>query len=597
LDRDQLDQLLNDLRTFGTDHQTLEAKRAERELPSTIWETLSAFANGDGGFILFGVDEVSGFAVTGVADVPRVLSAFQAICAEMEPPLRPQIDVIAHEPNPVIAATIAPLPRAARPCFRRARGVYEGAFIRVGDADQHLARAEVDDMLSGRSGADNSRRPTPEGARLDEGAVAVFVAAVRAGSENVSEVDDDALLHAWGATLDSQPTIAGLLALGESPESIVAAARIAYRRLPRRGSPEETRFSGRHFEGRVGDVLEGALRQLERDLEPLQVVRNGDVYDELDVPREALREIIANALLHRSLTPARDGESVSIEVSDDAIVVTSPGGLHPGAEPALLGLDVISSVRNLALVRICERLQTPSGSRIVENQASGIAAADRACHRAGTMPPLFVDLPSRFQVYLLRHPLDADADRVRLKAAGVEPRADYIRVVAVAERLEDVRLEAGASPLRWTVLDARLAARALAPSTVEDAAATVRALEDAWVLERRHLRHIPTWNLTAQPAGAPEPVAGTPTRKRDRVPDLLAAIADSAAGELSPKEIGRALGITSPTSINRWITRAADADLIEPTRENQFDPMKAYRLTASGHARAKGLGGGRRSEG
>lgn len=118
--------------------------------------------------------------------------------------------------------------------------------------------------------------------------------------------------------------------------------------------------------------------------------------------------------------------------------------------------------------------------------------------------PLFVDLPSRFQVYLLRHPLDVDAARARLEAAGVEPTPEYVRVVAVAARLEEVRLEAAASPLRWTVLDARLAARALAPSTVEDAAAIVRALEDAGVLERRHLRHIPTWNL-APPATTPAP--------------------------------------------------------------------------------------------
>lgn len=68
------------------------------------------------------------------------------------------------------------------------------------------------------------------------------------------------------------------------------------------------------------------------------------------------------------------------------------------------------------------------------------------------------------------------------------------------------------------------------------------------------------------------------------MPDLLTAIADSEGGNLSPKEIGLALGITSPNSINRWIRRAADAELIEPTRENQFDPMKAYRLTASGRA-------------
>jgi DNA-binding HxlR family transcriptional regulator len=60
------------------------------------------------------------------------------------------------------------------------------------------------------------------------------------------------------------------------------------------------------------------------------------------------------------------------------------------------------------------------------------------------------------------------------------------------------------------------------------------------------------------------------------------AIAASPEGELQSKAIGEALGLASPTSINRRITRALEQGAIEPTIENPHSPGRAYRLTAAG---------------
>ena len=48
--------------------------------------------------------------------------------------------------------------------------------------------------------------------------------------------------------------------------------------------------------------------------------------------------------------------------------------------------------------------------------------------------------------------------------------------------------------------------------------------------------------------------------------------------------IGEALQLTSPNSINRWITRALERELIEPTVDNPYAPNRAYRLTRGGRA-------------
>ena len=42
--------------SFG-ERINLECKKAEPTIPNSVWETYSAFANTDGGIILFGVEE------------------------------------------------------------------------------------------------------------------------------------------------------------------------------------------------------------------------------------------------------------------------------------------------------------------------------------------------------------------------------------------------------------------------------------------------------------------------------------------------------------------------------------------------------------
>ena len=49
--------------------QTLELKSAHRDCPNRLYDTLSCFSIQDGGgILLFGIDEDSGYQVTGVYD-------------------------------------------------------------------------------------------------------------------------------------------------------------------------------------------------------------------------------------------------------------------------------------------------------------------------------------------------------------------------------------------------------------------------------------------------------------------------------------------------------------------------------------------------
>lgn len=86
----ELLELIGTLRAPEGDSTYVEAKRAGRDLPKRLWETLSAFANtSGGGVILLGLEEQAGFAVTGVDDSARIQADVASLCDQMEPPLRP----------------------------------------------------------------------------------------------------------------------------------------------------------------------------------------------------------------------------------------------------------------------------------------------------------------------------------------------------------------------------------------------------------------------------------------------------------------------------------------------------------------------------
>ena len=60
---------------------TLECKKAKTELPKSVWESYSAFANTIGGYILLGIDEnrketdvAKRFTIIGVDNIPKIIS-------------------------------------------------------------------------------------------------------------------------------------------------------------------------------------------------------------------------------------------------------------------------------------------------------------------------------------------------------------------------------------------------------------------------------------------------------------------------------------------------------------------------------------------
>lgn len=223
---DELTEIVNNLRTLGSDVADIEAKRAEGGLPRSIRETFSAFANTRGGTLLLGLDESSGFAATGLKNPAKMQADLAALCsAEMEPPLRPEIGVHDFEGTKVLVAEVPELPRANKPCYFRGGGIVNGSYVRVADGDRKLTSYEVQLMLANRGQPRHDEEPVPgTGADdLDSDLVGALVSRLREGRPHAfSGLDDAAILRRMKVLVPRDGadvlSLAGLLALGRSPQ-------------------------------------------------------------------------------------------------------------------------------------------------------------------------------------------------------------------------------------------------------------------------------------------------------------------------------------------------------------------------------------------
>ncbi len=589
---EDLEEVLVQLRQARSDHQWVEAKRARSSLPRALWRTLSAFANSEvGGLILLGVDESAGFAVTGVEDAGRVSSALAELCQRMDPPLFPPIATVTHQDGMVVAATIFPVSSGSRPCHLPDQGpAHTSSFIRVGDSDARMNETAVTEMLTSRTQQDHSVRPMPDEAVLDPDAVADLLTRLRDRLPADRPVTDDALLRRYRILdLDDTPTLTGLLTVGKHPQDVTPVARVACRRAVRKTDPTGTRMKAKHLEGTVGQLADDSLHWLTQELGSVQVVsESGQVFDSLEVPAEVLREMISNALVHRSFSDAMLSSQIVIELNDDAVAVTSPGGLAPGVSLAELGRTPASAPRNYALVRVCEALTSPAGARLVESQASGIPAMDQACERSGLPPVLFaVDQATRFVAIASRGALDLAAVRERwpsLANLDDEP----VRLLAVAERLQSLRERDAASVTSRIALDLTLAVRTIGYGNLEKAAVLLDQLRQVGALRPELRPHGTVWlprqaarqgDPRPAPSSEPAPVPGVSRRRWAGAWRLLEEVA--AAGELRPAEAD--IGVELRARKN-YFAAALEAGLIEPTTDVAHDPTRAYRITAAGQA-------------
>lgn len=403
-----LGDIVDVLRSEGSDVTDIEAKAARAGYPQSLAPTLSAFGNmPGGGVIVLGLDERSGFEAVGVYDVADAKKrlAAQARTA-VEPPLQVEFESDDLEGRPVVLARVRELPTSNKPCAVKTTG---RAYLRSYDGDYPLSDLERQGFVAARGLARYDQEAVPNASRsdLDAALVAAYIATCRARSPRLAAMpDEDVLRHTRVLTSQGRPTLAGIYAFAVYPQTFVPTLAVTASVERRPEDPPGTRSGDiAHLDGPLPELLDQTVAWVRRNTRTrVRFGADGHGRDEPEYPAEAVRELVANALVHRDLGPHALSARVTLTLRADRLVISNPGGLH-GLTVEQLGSQTGGSARNQSLYDICKDVRTSDGRRVIEGIGSGILTVRSALNAAGMTPPHFIDAGIRFTAIVPDHAL------------------------------------------------------------------------------------------------------------------------------------------------------------------------------------------------
>lgn len=585
----ELTELLTTMRLYGTDLRHVEAKRSRSDLPKGLWQTLSAFSNSpEGGVVLLGIDETSGFEVTGVDDPRKILQDFGSLCAEMEPPLRLTIEPQQLEGKTVIVAHVPELTPSQKPCYYRSRGLAGGTYVRVSDGDRTATTYEIQQMMASREARFHDALPVP-GATvedLDAEALAHFLERLRVVRSRFRDDSDKNVMRYAKVLVPHEgvetPSLAALLALGKAPQNFVENLAVTFVVHPglREGDlgPLGERMLDNQFvDGPIWTMVTRTIQAIDRNTGRAAIVQGTGRADRTEFPHEALRESLVNALAHRDLSEYARATPVQVKLFPDRLVVSNLGGLHGVASLDDLGRKGFSVPRNPTLMQILESSIVPGTEHaIAEQRGSGITAMARALRISRLAPPRFESELASFSVTFPRVRLDDNPARDWVESVNDGSLSEEQRLALVLMYQGDTL-----TPQRYRLLHR------------EEDRSNTRELED---MVRRGLAvsvgsvYWPRYRLspsyqdgTGRPISLPKiEIATPPKRARKRIPraERIAQIRAMlmAEGALSRANIQQRLGISSHSTVLDWLQEMIDAGDLDVVKGGPTDPGTTYRI-------------------
>lgn len=416
-------------RRLGADTERVEVKAAAQGLPKSVAETLSAFSNTSGGVVVLGLAERAGFQAVPGFKARVVADGLAQMCGEkMEPPVRASVEIVEFEGAPVVVATVPELPPELKPCFIKSRAMHDGSYVRVGDGDRRLSPYEVDRLLEGRRPPRYDREVVEEAVMgdFDEELLEGFIRRQRADSPRAFKgMSDEELLEAlcvMGRDGEgvARPTLAGLMALGRFPQRYFPRACLSFTVIPGTSKAdvgaEGLRFlDSREIVGPIPVMISELMVALRRNVRVSSKVEGAFRIDRPEYPETAVREAVANALMHRDYSPDGCASQVQVTMYDDRIEILSPGGLCRAMTVDRLGELGVSFPRNQALANILRATPYAEGfaevGSVVENKGTGYFQI-RASLREAHMPdPVAIDHITAFEVALYKADTDSEAGR------------------------------------------------------------------------------------------------------------------------------------------------------------------------------------------
>lgn len=214
--------------------------------------------------------------------------------------------------------------------------------------------------------------------------------------EVVPTTEPETWLKKQQVIINDKPTVGGLLLFATEPQAVLAkrcGLKIyRYKTSAEQGSRESLAFTPLSVEGNAYNQIFEAVRKVTDIIEAVQVNTPMGL-ENVSYPDTALHEIITNAVIHRDYSIADD---IHIRIFDNRVEVLSPGTLPGHITPDNI-LDERFS-RNGIIVRLINKFPNPPNKDVGE----GLNTAFDAMRDMKLKPPIIQPEGSYVKV-VLRH--------------------------------------------------------------------------------------------------------------------------------------------------------------------------------------------------
>ncbi|MFQ5420891.1 MAG: ATP-binding protein [Anaerolineae bacterium] len=350
-------------------------------------ECLVAFANGDGGLIVLGLDE-DGRPVAEIWDEEAEFALREAagLC---RPPVPTHWQPVDLKQGTLVGIQVPRSPDL--------HSLNDGRIlIRSHTRNRPLVGDEVRHLAATKNSAEFETDVAP-GARpsdLDQDVIRDYLER-RENRGGAATIPTANLLHEIGATdQDGNPTTSGILLFGHNPQMFFPQSGLVFVKFmgtQPRGEDGGVGYGRRdELTGPLSRIIDRAWNIIFEEMRVGAQVNNLEREELTEYPRFAVREALVNAIAHRDYRIT--GRRIEIRMFADRMEIISPGGL-----PGYMTLD------NLVEEHFSRNPRLVNGLfqwGYIEELGLGIDQMIEEMVNAGHEPPIFKAAPHSFTVTL-----------------------------------------------------------------------------------------------------------------------------------------------------------------------------------------------------
>ncbi len=350
-----------------------------KESVSKLDKEIVAFANSSGGRIFLGISDSS--AIKGFKLDNKTKSEIQNIAENCDPPIRITIEKYEN-------IVIINVPEGNRKPYKCSSGFY----LRTGANSQKMSTEDIVAFVQneGRVKFDEiyDKRFNFE-EDFDRNRYNTFIR--KCGIS--SDYDFKEVLKNLGvlAFEDSKVFLnnTGILFFAKYPERIFLQSVVTG--VLYKGTEKINILDRKDFKGDIISNVEDAILFLKKHLNISYKIQKLQREDILEIPETALREAIINSVVHRDYF--EKGANVIIEIYDDRVEISNPGGLPKGLKESEFGTKSVT--RNTLIASLMLR------ANYIEKLGTGIKRIQDAMKDAN-LPPVQFEKNSFFTIKFQR---------------------------------------------------------------------------------------------------------------------------------------------------------------------------------------------------